>query len=59
MNSNGFIIKEYNFDSNGAAIVASEKYGSDWPVVYLIHNGNELNKPDNKKNFMLEKQVVQ
>ena len=51
MSSNGFIIKEYNFDKNGAANVASEKYGSDWPVVYLIHNGNKLNIPDNKKEL--------
>lgn len=38
----GFNIGEYSFDETGKNIVASEEYGKDWPVVYLIHNDEQL-----------------
>ena len=37
-----FFINEYSFDDSGKTIVANEKNGKDWPVVYLIHNDKEL-----------------
>ena len=37
-----FYIKQFDFDESGKLMVANEKKGKDWPVVYLIHNDNEL-----------------
>lgn len=37
-----FNINEYSFDESGKIVVGNEKYGKDWPVVYLIHNDKEL-----------------
>lgn len=39
---NDFYINEYSFDESGKTIVSNEKNGKDWPVVYLIHNDQEL-----------------
>ena len=38
----GFYIGEYSFNDIGREVVEKEKYGKDWPVVYLIHNDSEL-----------------
>ncbi|MCR5786109.1 MAG: DUF2075 domain-containing protein [Acholeplasmatales bacterium] len=37
-----FNIGEYGFDKTGMSIVGNEKLGKDWPVVYMIHNDEEL-----------------
>lgn len=37
-----FNIGEYGFDKTGMSVVGNEKYGKDWPVVYMIHNDEEL-----------------
>ena len=39
---NNFFIGEYSFNETGRMAVENEKYGKDWPVVYLIHNDKEL-----------------
>ncbi len=39
---NGFYIGEYQFNDIGKTTVEREKYGKDWPVVYLIHNDKEM-----------------
>ena len=39
---NNFFIGEYSFNETGRLAVENEKYGKDWPVVYLIHNDEEL-----------------
>jgi uncharacterized protein len=35
-------IKTFPFSAQGVEQIRSYKYGSDWPVVYLIENGKEL-----------------
>jgi DUF2075 family protein len=35
-------IKSFPFSSTGVEQIRSYKYGSDWPVVYIIENGKEL-----------------
>lgn len=38
----GFSINEYEFNDIGKTAVGKERMGKDWPVVYLIHNDEEL-----------------
>jgi len=35
-------IKTFSFNSSGVEQMRDYKYGSDWPIVYLIENGKEL-----------------
>lgn len=37
-----FYINSYSFNLDGKVLVSKEKLGKDWPVVYLIHNNDEL-----------------
>ena len=37
-----FYIGQYSFNDTGRTAVEKERYGKDWPVVYLIHNDSEL-----------------
>lgn len=35
-------IKTFSFNKEGVKSIVDYKYGNNWPVVYLIENGNEL-----------------
>lgn len=35
-------IRSFSFDKSGAESIREYKYGSNWPVVYVIENGTEL-----------------
>jgi len=35
-------IKHFTFDQSGVEAIRAYKYGSNWPVVYIIENGKEL-----------------
>lgn len=37
-----FVINEYDFNEKGRSVLSKEKRGKDWPVVYLIHNDEEI-----------------
>ena len=34
-------IKQYNFNDNGINSIKKEKYGIDWPVVYILSSSKE------------------
>lgn len=35
-------LSTFSFDQKGVEKIRAHKYGSNWPVVYLIENGKEL-----------------
>lgn len=35
-------IRTYSFDNDGLNELKSFEYGKNWPVVYLIHNNQDL-----------------
>lgn len=49
-------IKTFSFNLSGVEQMRSYKYGSDWPIVYLIENGKELYVGETIRAFARTKQ---
>lgn len=65
-------IRTYSFDNDGLNELKSFEYGKNWPVVYLIHNNQDLyigettsaevrmsqHLSNNEKNYLEEIAIV-
>ncbi len=52
-------IETFSFSNEGAEAIKNYKYGSDWPIVYIIENGSELYVGETIRGYARTKQHLE